>query len=103
MKDFDIETFNALVKDIRNAHRTISDPKNDTTFLEQRKGELTDAIQKASMAADIDAIREHTAELNRVLTKLKAGPQEALDKFSEAHNKLERLLAGEEIKLENAA
>lgn len=94
-QDLNIEAFNTLVKDIRNTHRTATDPKNDTANLEQRKVELAGEVAKAAKAADIDTMNAKSADLRRVVAKLKDGPQEAIDKFTGAMEQLNALLAGE--------
>ena len=97
---FDIATFNTLVKDLRNAHRVATDEKNDTTFLNAEKERLQGEIASAARVADMDAVSSLSAELRRVLVKLKDGPQAALDTFNDAVEKLNLLMAGEEVVVE---
>lgn len=86
--DFDMETFNDIVKDVRNTRRQVVEFGSD---FEETRAELkkTENGLKAAMAdLNLEEITKLTADCKRLKAKLASTPTTKIQAFDEAMDKL---------------
>ena len=85
---FNIESFDEIVKNIRNARRHLLDETNDVDYVKKQLVTARAALVKAIDGGDAEEYNEATGVVRSLMKKLSEGPTVQLDKFNAAMDSL---------------
>lgn len=83
-KDFDIERFNEIVKNLRNAQKAAAEFGSNRGELEERFNEAKSKLDAAVEALNYEEMSKATAEMKRIQAKLDEDPREKIAAFDKA-------------------
>ncbi len=84
--DFDMEAFNEVVKNLRNAHKAAVDFGKDRPETQERVDQVKADLQEALTSCDVESMQKLSAELKRLMAKLAELPTEKIVAFDTAVN-----------------
>jgi vacuolar-type H+-ATPase subunit I/STV1 len=86
--DFDLDSFNEAVNDVRNTRKQVVDFGSDFEDTRVRLEEAQAGLKAAMAVLDLDEITKITTECKRLKAKLETTPVTKIQAFDEAMDKL---------------